>query len=183
MTNELSKTNVLACEALPPGDIWRSDHLVLTGFASTRPITRAHIQLASVPNLEVWRKHSNTRDAKTAVTTNVSGVSSTAPLRLDVAAQLALPAGGMTAAGLRREAAKGRLAAIERIAGKDYTTLADIEEMRALCRTNPRVLDSGSDPQKGMRKQPGLSEMERSKFAQDAALAIAAKLKSRSRLI
>jgi hypothetical protein len=182
MTNELSKTNVLAYEALPPGDIWRPDNLVLTGFASTRPITTAHIQLVSVPNLEVCRKHSNTRDAKGAVKTNVSEVSSTAPLRLDVAAQLAFPAGGMTAAGLRREAAKGRLA-IERIAGKDYTTLADIEEMRALCRTNPRVLDSGSGPQKGMRKQPGSSETERSKFAQDAALAIAAKLKSGSRLI
>jgi hypothetical protein len=152
MMNELSKTNVLAYEALPPGDIWRSDNLVLTAFASTRPITTAHIQLVSVPNLEVCRKHSKTRDAKTAVKTNVSEVSSTAPLRLDVAAQLAFPAGGMTAAGLRREAAKGRLA-IERIAGKDYTTLADIEEMRALCRTNPRVLDSGSGPQKGMRKQ------------------------------
>ena len=56
-----------------------------------------------------------------------------APLRLDVAAALAYPDGSMTVSGLRREAAKGRLA-IERVAGKDYTTLAAIEDMRVLCR-------------------------------------------------
>ena len=44
------------------------------------------------------------------------------PLRLAVAAALAFPDGSMTASGLRREAARGRLV-IERIAGKDYTTL------------------------------------------------------------
>src|SRR6478752_10615440 len=65
------------------------------------------------------------------------------PLRLDVAAALAYPDGSMTASGLRREAAKGRLA-IERVAGKDYTTLRNIEEMRALCRVEVRVLDCGS---------------------------------------
>jgi hypothetical protein len=35
----------------------------------------------------------------------------------------------MTASGLRREASRGLLA-IERVAGKDYTTLAAIENMR-----------------------------------------------------
>jgi hypothetical protein len=147
MTNELSKTNVLEYEAPSPADSWRSGNLVLTGFASTRPITSAQMQLVSAPNKEI-RGKSNTRDAKAAVESNVGEVSSTAPLRLAVAAKLAFPAGGLTAAGLRREAAKGRLA-IERIAGKDYTTLVDIEEMRALCRTNPRALDSGSGPQRG----------------------------------
>ena len=43
----------------------------------------------------------------------------TAPLRLAVAAELAFPFGGMTAAGLRKEAARGNLA-IERIAGKGF---------------------------------------------------------------
>ena len=52
------------------------------------------------------------------------------PLRLNVAAVLAFPDGTMTASGLRREAARGRLM-VERIAGKDYTTLANIERMRA----------------------------------------------------
>src|SRR5262245_40904316 len=51
------------------------------------------------------------------------------PVRLAVAAALAFPDGSMTASGLRREAARGRLV-VERIAGKDYTTLANIELMR-----------------------------------------------------
>ena len=59
------------------------------------------------------------------------------PLRLAVAAALAFPDGSMTASGLRREASRGRLA-IERIAGKDYTTLRNIEEMRALCRVEAK---------------------------------------------
>jgi hypothetical protein len=52
--------------------------------------------------------------------------------------------GSMTAGGLRREAARGRLV-IERTAGKDYTTLAAIEEMRQLCRVVPKVRVCGSD--------------------------------------
>lgn len=55
------------------------------------------------------------------------------PLRLALAAAIAFPDGSMTMKGLRREAARGRLA-IERIAGKDYTTLAAIGRMRDLCR-------------------------------------------------
>src|SRR6478672_11185891 len=67
------------------------------------------------------------------------------PLRLEIAAALAYPDGSMTASGLRREAGRGRLA-IERVAGKDYTTLAAIEDMRALCRVEARVPASGSVP-------------------------------------
>ena len=52
------------------------------------------------------------------------------PLRLHVAAAEAFPDGSMTASGLRREAARDGLV-IERIAGKDYTTLANIEETGA----------------------------------------------------
>src|SRR6476620_10685667 len=59
------------------------------------------------------------------------------PLRLGVAAALAFPDGSMTASGLRREAARGRLV-IERVAGKDYTTLANIERMRELCRVQTK---------------------------------------------
>ena len=43
----------------------------------------------------------------------------------EIPVTLAYPDGSMTASGLRREAARGRLA-IERVAGKDYTTLADL---------------------------------------------------------
>src|SRR5947209_19626521 len=70
------------------------------------------------------------------------------PLRLDVAAALAYPDGSMTASGLRREAARGRLV-IERTAGKDYTTLAAIEKMRALCRVQGKVSVPGLDPRSG----------------------------------
>src|SRR6266699_2842510 len=66
------------------------------------------------------------------------------PLRLEIAAVIAFPDGSMTASGLRREGARGRLV-IERIAGKDFTTLANIERMRRLCRVDVRAPDSISD--------------------------------------
>jgi hypothetical protein len=84
------------------------------------------------------------------------------PLRLDVAAALAYPDGSMTASGLRREHKRGRLI-IERTAGKDYTTLANIERMRALCHVNQARRDSGKDPNEGTKTvdsltlPPGLS--------------------------
>jgi hypothetical protein len=65
----------------------------------------------------------------------------TTPLRLKVAAERAFPGGGMTASGLRSEAERGRLI-VERIAGKDYTTLHAIADMRRLCclvKPQPRV--------------------------------------------
>jgi hypothetical protein len=54
---------------------------------------------------------------------------------------LAFPDGSMTASGLRREAARGRLV-IERVAGKDFTTLANTERMRELCRVQAKDHDS-----------------------------------------
>lgn len=59
------------------------------------------------------------------------------PLRLARAAALAFPDGSMTEKGLRREFQRGRLV-IERIAGKDYTTLSEIEKMRVLCRVQQK---------------------------------------------
>src|SRR5262245_16040465 len=79
-----------------------------------------------------------------------SEIDPTTPLRLAVAATLVYPDGSMTAGGLRREARRGRLA-IERTAGKDYTTLAAIEEMRQLCRVVPKVRVCGSVPPGGTR--------------------------------
>ncbi|NLS69604.1 excisionase [Bradyrhizobium brasilense] len=67
------------------------------------------------------------------------------PLRLSVAAAVAFPDGSMTASGLRRENARGRLV-IERIAGKDYTTLFHIERMRELCRVEAKGPGSSSKP-------------------------------------
>jgi hypothetical protein len=112
---------------------------------------------------------------------NRDDISLNSPLRLKLAAQLAFPAGGMTAAGLRREAAKGRLVT-ERIAGKDYTTLAAIEGMRALCRTDPKALDCGSGRRAKTRNQLGSLGTDRNRSALDAAQMIATKLRNGSRL-
>jgi hypothetical protein len=62
------------------------------------------------------------------------------PLRLADAVKIAFPMGGMTVAGLRRERDCNRLV-IEKIAGKEFTTPADIEWMRELCREEARGLD------------------------------------------
>ena len=110
------------------------------------------------------------------------------PLRLDVAAAIVFPDGSMTGSGLRKEAGRGRLA-IERIAGKDYTTLAAIERMRELCRQNPKVRDCGSEKQDGTKSagspmpQSGSYSMENIKRAQSAAAMIVAELKQRLRPI
>lgn len=55
------------------------------------------------------------------------------PLRLRDAAKIAFPFGGMTLAGLRSEKRRRNLT-VETIAGKDFTTLRAIDEMRARCR-------------------------------------------------
>jgi hypothetical protein len=55
---------------------------------------------------------------------------------LATAAAIAFPDGSITAKALQREARRGRLV-IERIAGKDFTTLEAIERMRELCRVQP----------------------------------------------
>jgi hypothetical protein len=111
------------------------------------------------------------------------------PLRLYIAAALGFPDGSMTASGLRREAVKGRLA-IERVAGKDYTTLANIERMRELCRVEVKVPGFGSEKSDGVHqavssKTPLGSSSTRStgdtKKAQDAALTIVRVLSERSR--
>jgi len=99
------------------------------------------------------------------------------PLRLAVAASIAFPDGSMTASGLRREAQRGRLV-IERIAGKDYTTLAAIEKMRELCRVEAKGHGSGcAKPSMtelaGSRTRPsGSSKTANTERARDAALMI-----------
>jgi len=94
------------------------------------------------------------------------------PLRLSVAAALAYPDGSMTASGLRREAKRGRLA-IERTAGKDYTTLANINRMRELCRVEKKASGSGFAAHDGTTtatdaRRPGSSSMGPAISPQDA---------------
>ena len=96
-----------------------------------------------------------------------------APLRLAQAARIAFPNGSMTASGLRRERDRGRLV-VERIAGKDFTTLANIERMRELCRVEAKASGFGSSPQSGVPTekssggQPGSSETGRVRSARAA---------------
>jgi hypothetical protein len=102
------------------------------------PLTRARTP-------SIFRQQDVTKVVKAMATDgeDVARIEIDAPLRLAVAASLAFPDGSMTASGLRREAARGRLV-IERIAGKDYTTLADIGRMREKCRNQPKGRDCGS---------------------------------------
>jgi hypothetical protein len=93
----------------------------------------------------------------------------------------------MTASGLRREAKRGRLV-IERTAGKDYTTLRNIEHMRELCRVeagglasgcaepNTIGLDNSHTPQSGSLKTVSTGK------ARDAALTIVEGLRQHSPL-
>src|SRR5262249_21544970 len=83
-------------------------------------------------------------------------IADNAPLRLDIAAALAFPDGSMTASGLRREAGRGRLA-IERVAGKDYTPLGAIREMRQRWRVEAREPDCGCSHPAGIDRGRSLS--------------------------
>ncbi len=86
-------------------------------------------------------------------------VDNDAPLRLADAIEIAFPRGGITVSGLRKEAAKGRLI-IERIAGKDFVTLAAINAMRAECRiSDPRRSRSGPGPSKTSASQAALDSL------------------------
>jgi hypothetical protein len=94
------------------------------------------------------------------------------PLRLAEAVRIAFPSGGMAVSGLRREIARGRLA-IEIIAGKQFTTIAAIEQMRETCRVPARAPAYGDDQRAAMAgvsspKPSGLSKTVVSISPQDA---------------
>ncbi|WP_454619342.1 hypothetical protein [Bradyrhizobium cenepequi] len=96
-------------------------------------------------------------------------------LRLEVAACISFPDGSLSVSAMRREAAAGRLVTY-RIAGKDFTTLADIEEMTKLCRVQARDPGSPSKkPRTGNGSGSSATGSERS--AQDALRATARVLK------
>ncbi len=99
---------------------------------------------------------------KRAIATPGEPIDTDTPLRLDVAAKIAFPDGTITGNGLRREAQRGRLV-IERIAGKDYTTLAHIKRMRELCRLAPdhtSISDARDLTRRGATRQSGSSKTE-----------------------
>lgn len=90
-----------------------------------------------------------------------------APVRLEDIIPIAFPAGGITLAGLRKEVARGNLA-VEKIAGKLFTTLGDIKRMREKCRVKEKDLDSTNDLHKEDVRPPGLSETDQSLSAQES---------------
>ena len=100
-------------------------------------------------------------------------ITETTPLRLKDAVRLGFPGGGMTVSGLRREHKRGNIA-FEVIAGKQFTTLRDINEMRRRCRDIPREPVSGLNPKRETRQgssqgaQHGSFETERKRSALDA---------------
>ena len=95
------------------------------------------------------------------------------PLRLERAAQIAFPGGAMTASGLRKERDRDRLV-VEKIAGKEFTTLRHIERMRELCRAPQKVPDYGLSRKSETRmenssgERPGSFETERARSARAA---------------
>src|SRR3984957_5436589 len=74
---------------------------------------------------------------------------------------------GLTAAAVRPETKRGRLV-IYRVAGKDWTSVAEVQRMFGLCRSAPRESDSGFDRPVETSALRGLSEKVRSRSALDA---------------
>ncbi|HRF08538.1 MAG TPA: excisionase [Xanthobacteraceae bacterium] len=106
------------------------------------------------------------------------------PIRLETAARLAFPDGSISAGSLRREGRRGRLI-VWRIAGKDMTSLAEIEAMKRLCRLPAKPQDSGcgqpeSAETRAPKPQPGSSSTEANKLPLAAARARIRKLSQRS---
>ncbi|RVM86351.1 hypothetical protein [Sinorhizobium meliloti] len=91
-------------------------------------------------------------------------------MRLKDIIPIAFPHGGITPAGLRREAKRGRLK-LMRIAGKDFTTLAAIEDMQRLCVVEPDRSEA-----------PALHPDDRGKAALAAARAIVKELRETGKI-
>src|SRR5262249_19600596 len=107
------------------------------------------------------------------------------PLRLEMAARLAFPDGSIGESGLRKEATRGRLQH-ERLRGKLHTTLAWIEDWRALCRVQPNQNACGSVPKsatpmaRSANAPSGLSETDRARRALAALKKTGSELRKRS---
>ncbi|GAA4182694.1 excisionase [Shinella granuli] len=101
-----------------------------------------------------------------------------APVRLADILPVAFPHGGMTVSGLRKEAARGRLV-LMRIAGKDFTTMRSIEEMKEQCRVPANQPDCGSARPTRTERRSGSSSTGGSSSAQAAVSMIVQELRKR----
>ncbi len=105
----------------------------------------------------------------------LAGLAPETPLRLAPAAEAAFPDGSMTASGLRRERDAGRLETWF-VAGKEYTSLAAIEEMVRKCRARPRDHASGSNRRSSTGTAPSSTDQSGSSGTEAEKLALAAAL-------
>jgi hypothetical protein len=103
-----------------------------------------------------------------------------APVRLEDIIPIAFPAGGITLAGLRKEVARGNLA-VEKIAGKLFTTLADIKRMREKCRVKEKDPDFTNDLRKEDVRPPGSSETDQNSLARESLQHLVRKTRQRLR--
>lgn len=102
----------------------------------------------------------------------LADITPTTPLRLDLAAQLAFPDGTMTVSGLRKERDRGRLR-VSKIAGKEYTTLAAIQEMIEGCVVAPQKVPAfGSSPSERDRTDPSSAPSGASSTTADTSAAL-----------
>ena len=114
---------------------------------------------------------------------DVDTIDTDTPLRLARAARLAFPDGSITVSGLRHEARRGTLV-VEIIAGKMFTTLDHIREMRRLCRVQAKVpgsisnLNDGSETEVSEHDPVGLSATDQKRSPQDALRRKLEKLKA-----
>lgn len=92
------------------------------------------------------------------------------PIRIAVAAALAFPDGSMKAGGLRRERDAGRLETWI-TAGKEYTSLAAIDEMTRRCREERRARSLQPSISPARTPHQSASEEQQSQIALAAALA------------
>jgi hypothetical protein len=147
--------------ALPPPGAGQTRALVkiIKSVSGPSAIGRAHILAAitaalAPPNSATplpMPRRSRPRQDKPKTSKRVPSsdtITPTTPLRLDIAAQVAFPDGSVSVSSLRREIGRGNLRA-EMIAGKTFTTLANIDDMRQRCAVPTKAPDSSSETQGG----------------------------------
>ena len=94
------------------------------------------------------------------------------PLPLSIAVDIAYPHGGITVRSLRTERDKGNLETFK-VAGREFTTLADIREMERRCRERQRALASTCEGER-VAKQSGSSAMAPTNTLPSAEMDVAA---------
>ena len=109
------------------------------------------------------------------------GIGLDTPLRLSKALAIAFPDGSLKPSTLMTEHRRGNLE-LEKVGGRWFVTLRDIQEMRKKCRVVVNRPDSGSESAQAARPYTS-SSTEAVRSARAAALIAAERLKKRLRAI